>query len=45
MKVEQDKSSIRLHLANYIQDTLLQYKAAIKKFESKASAHATWDFS
>jgi hypothetical protein len=32
MEVEQNKSSIRLHLDIYIQDTLLEYKAAIKKF-------------
>ncbi len=27
MEVEQDKNSIRLHLENYIQDTLSEYKA------------------
>jgi hypothetical protein len=32
MEVEQDTNSIRLHLNNYIQDTLSEYKAAIKKF-------------
>jgi hypothetical protein len=32
MEVEQDKSSIRLHLDNYIEDTLWEHEAAIKKF-------------
>jgi hypothetical protein len=32
MEVQQDKSSIRLHPDNYIQDTLPEFKAAIKKF-------------
>ena len=32
MEVEQDQNSIRLHLDTYIQDTLSEYKAAIKKF-------------
>ena len=32
MEVEQDKNSIRLHLDNYIQDTLSEYNAAIKNF-------------
>jgi hypothetical protein len=32
MEVEQDKNSIRLYLDTYIQDTLQEYKAAIKKF-------------
>jgi hypothetical protein len=32
MEVEQDKNSIRLHLDTYIQGTLSDYKAAIKKF-------------
>ncbi len=32
MEVEQDKNSICLHLDYYIQDTLSEYKAAIKKF-------------
>ncbi len=31
-EIEQDKSSIHLHLDNYIQDTVSEYKAAIKKF-------------
>jgi hypothetical protein len=32
MEVEQDQDSIRLHLDSYIQDTLSEYKAVIKKF-------------
>jgi hypothetical protein len=32
MEVEQDQNSTRLHLDTYIQDTLSEYKAAIKKF-------------
>jgi hypothetical protein len=32
MEVEQDKSSIRLYLDTYIQETLSEYKATIKKF-------------
>jgi hypothetical protein len=32
MEVEQDRHSIRLHFDNYIQETLFEYKSAIKKF-------------